>query len=358
MASGKVMNRSDKRPLLSNGKPQRFENDNSNELDYEDRNAHTLDLTTTGLPHDDPAQLYLESLAPGSRRSQWSAVRQVVMILSGGEVATGCYPWATLTMKDVGRLRRELIETRAPATGRRYLSALRAVIEFAYLSGLMDHRRRDQLIHPRSLAPIRGSSRPPGRALDPDEAGTFILACEIDGTASAVRDAAVFAVLYCGGLRGRELINLDLADVDLDMGRILIHGKGAKRRLVVLSPDAVKLVKRWLEVRGAEPGPVFVPLMRSGSVSGLARVSYAALTRSIRRRAKRAGLARFTPHDLRRTFVTDLLGGGHRLEIVAHACGHANVNTTARYEVRKAAEADEMTSDRRLPSNLLGDSRG
>ena len=131
-----------------------------------DRQEHTLALESTGLSDGDPALLYLESLAPGSRRVQWSALRRIVQILSDGELHTGTYPWEKLEPKDVVALRRVLMETLAPATGRRYLSAFKAVIEYTYVAHRITGDRRDRLIHKRVIAPIRGSSPPPGRSLD------------------------------------------------------------------------------------------------------------------------------------------------------------------------------------------------
>ena len=314
------------------------------------RTGHALNLDSLPLPAGDPALLYLQTLAPGSRRSQWSAICRVARILSCGEVIDGVYPWQNLTPEDVGRLRRELIETLSPATGRRYLSVMKAMVEFSYIQRRISSGKRDRLIHRRNLLPIRGSSPPAGRALDRSEVARFLKSCSTDRTPSATRDAAVFGVLYCAGLRGRELIGLDLADLNLESGLLMVYGKGCKKREVFLSPDALKVVWRWIAaVRGNTGGPLFTPLQRRGGVAHLRRISYRVLFKSLRRRAERCGIEPFTPHDLRRTFITDLLKDGQNIEVVAHLCGHADVKTTAGYGRHKAAAGERISSARNFP---------
>jgi len=314
------------------------------------RTDHTLDLDSLALPTGDPALLYLQTLAPGSRASQWSAIRRVALSLSDGEVTDGVYPWETLTAEDVARLRCHLIETVAPPTGRRYLSVLKAMVEFTYVTGRITADKHAVLVHRRNLLPIRGSSPPAGRALDRSEAARFIRSCASDRSSSAARDAAMFGILYCSGIRGRELINLDLADIDLDTGQMTVTGKGRKNRNLVLSTTAVEVMRWWLKVRGPRGGPLFVPLAKGGAVAGIRRMSYQALAASLRRRAELAGLESFSPHDLRRTFVTDLLKGGENIEVVAHLCGHASVDTTARYSRHTAAAGEQISKFRDLPN--------
>ena len=319
-------------------------------VEYLSRTGHALDIDSLPLPAGDPALLYLQTLAPGSRRSQWSAVCRVAQILSGGEVRDGVYPWHKLTPEDVGRLRRELIETLSPATGRRYLSVMKAMVEFAYILRRISHNKHDRLIHRRNLLPIRGSSPSAGRALHRSEVARFLKSCATDRTPSATRDAAMFGLLYCTGLRGRELISLDLADLNLDSGLLMVYGKGCKKREVFLSADAMKVVWRWIAaVRGNTEGPLFLPLTRRGGVTKIRRISYRVLFTSLRRRAERCGIEPFTPHDLRRTFITDLLKDGQNIEVVAHLCGHADVKTTAGYARHKAAAGERISGARNFP---------
>jgi integrase len=314
-----------------------------------DRHYDALDLDSIGWGENDPAFMYLQSLAPGSRRSQWSAVRRIANILSGGTITDGVFPWEKLKPEDVTRLRQTLIDKYAPATGRRYLSTLRAVIEFTYIRKLLTVDERDRLIHKRNLSPIRGSSPPPGRPLDLLEVSKYLESCFRDDTRTGARDAAIFSILYCGGLRGREVINLDLADIKLRSGDMRIHGKGRKQRDLVLSESAIETIRKWLSYRGRKAGPLFLPFGPGDELVRDRRMSYQALAKSLRRRAELAGVLDFNPHDLRRTFVSDLLRDGARLDVVSHACGHSDTNTTAKYSRRKEKESARMTRGRELP---------
>ncbi len=313
------------------------------------RDWEALDLDSLGWEENDPALMYLRTLAPGSRHSQWSSIRVLANTLSAGAVTDGVYQWEKLKPEDVSRLRQTLIDRYAPATGRRYLSTFRALIEFTYIRGLLSVDDRDRLIHKRHLSPIRGSSPPPGRSLDLLEVSRFLDACYRDESPAGARDAAIFSILYCGGLRGREVINLDLADIKMKSGEIRIHGKGRKQRDLVLSASAIDAIRAWIKIRGRGAGPMFAPFAPGGELRPDRRMSYQAVAKGLRRRAELAGVSDFTPHDLRRTFVSDLLRDGERLDLVQFACGHSDPKTTAKYSRRKEKESSRMTRDRELP---------
>jgi len=87
-------------------------------------------------------------------------------------------------------------------------------------------------------------------------------------------------------------------------------------------------------VRGAAPGPLFVPINK-GSVLALGqRLTSQAIYDLLAKRGAAAKLADFSPHDLRRTFISDLLDKGADIATVQKLAGHAQVTTTARYDRR------------------------
>ena len=75
-----------------------------------------------------------------------------------------------------------------------------------------------------------------------------------------MRDAAILAVLYGCGLRRGELVRLDVEDVDLDDGSILVEGKRRKQRTVYLTESGAAYIRRWLDVRGDTDGPLSNPV--------------------------------------------------------------------------------------------------
>jgi integrase len=89
----------------------------------------------------------------------------------------------------------------------------------------------------------------------------------------------------------------------------------------------------WLHVRGAGPGALFLSINKGGRVLG-AGISDAAVYDLVAKRAKAAGVKRFSPHDLRRTFAGDLLDAGADIATVQRIMGHSDSNTTAGYDRR------------------------
>jgi len=86
-------------------------------------------------------------------------------------------------------------------------------------------------------------------------------------------------------------------------------------------------------VRGGFPGPLFVPIHKGGELINR-RLTTQAIFNMLRKRGEDAGVSEFSPHDLRRSFISDLLDAGADISTVAKMAGHASVNTTARYDRR------------------------
>ncbi len=103
--------------------------------------------------------------------------------------------------------------------------------------------------------------------------------------------------------------------------------------MAYLNDSLNRAMEDWLEVRGLKPGPFFLPIRKDGDLE-LRRMTTQAVYNLLRKRAAQAGVRNFSPHDLRRTFVSDLLEAGADIAIVAKMAGHANVQTTARYDRR------------------------
>jgi site-specific recombinase XerD len=149
--------------------------------------------------------------------------------------------------------------------------------------------------------------------------------------------------LYGVGLRRAEAASLTIADYDSESGELRVRGKGDKERLGYATGGAKEALDAWIELRGGEPGPLFCRVNKAGRVE-LAPISEQAVYAILRRLATAADVTAFSPHDLRRTFVSDLLDAGADIAAVQRLAGHANVQTTARYDrrgehaKRKAAE--------------------
>jgi site-specific recombinase XerD len=193
------------------------------------------------------------------------------------------------------------------------------------------------------VPPVRGSTLPKGRALSSGELRILFQVCAAEKTPGATRDAALMAVLYGAGMRRSEAVSLDLEDYNAETGELRIRsGKGHKERLVYASNGSALALEAWLKLRGQESGPLFCPVNKGGRIH-LRRMTDQVVMFILRKRASQAGVQAFSPHDMRRTFISDLLDAGADIATVQHLAGHANVQTTARYDRRGEAAKKKAT---------------
>ena len=277
-----------------------------------------------------PAAVYLARLAPGSRRTMRAALATIAGLLSAGRLGARALDWSQLRYQHAAAVRASLAERYSAASANKHLAALRGVAQEAWRLGQLPAEEYQRIA---ALPGVRGSTLPRGRALAPAELRALFAACAADRSPVGVRDGAILSTLYGCGLRRSELVALELADFD-PLGECLTiqHGKGNKARHAYLAAGAGDALARWLKLRGDAPGPLFCPIRAAGPV--LRPLSAQAVYVILRKRAGGAGVARFSPHDLRRSFVSGLLDAGADLSTVRELAGHANVQTTARYDRR------------------------
>jgi integrase/recombinase XerC len=153
-----------------------------------------------------------------------------------------------------------------------------------------------------------------------------------DGDLLSARDKAMLEVLYSSGIRVSELVELDMADIDLTEGVLRVRGKGRKDRLTPIGSQAIRAVQRYFELRLLEPR---LAERTTGRVF-LNKHGQSLSTRSVRRKLDKylteSGLdPGISPHTLRHSFATHLLNNGADLRSVQELLGHQSLSTTQVY---------------------------
>ena len=308
------------------------------------------------LPSDQhPALVYLASLAPRSRRTMSGDLNAIAALLTSGRCDLMTLPWAGLRYSHCAAVRSVLAEKYAHTSANRMLSALRGVLKAAWRLGQLPTEEYHRAI---DLSPVRGETLPRGRALSAGELRALFATCG-DGKNADVRDQALLGVLYGCGLRRAEAVALDVADYRKEGNELKIRsGKGNKQRAVYLPPGAVVALDKWIWLRGENVGhdenePLFLPVLKGKSAVGgrivLRRLTDQSVMDILLRRAKQAGLKKTSPHDFRRTFISDLLDAGADIATVQKMAGHSNVSTTARYDRRGEAAKHKAASLLHVP---------
>lgn len=177
------------------------------------------------------------------------------------------------------------------------------------------------------------SRRLPGRlpsALGHGEV-TKLVTVVVPGGRRPLRDRALLELLYACGLRVSEGIGLEVHQLNLEAGFVTVLGKGEKQRVVPLGQHAREAIQEYLTgerprlLRGKASRWLFV---RAGGKP----VSRQTVWKLVRARARAAAVdTHVSPHTVRHTFATHLLGGGADLRVVQALLGHVDIGTTQLY---------------------------
>jgi len=309
--------------------------------DQESSSLPAVPCQEAGPP--DPVEIYLRSLAPGSRRTMREALDKAARRMFGaswdskaGDVHAllnaHTAPWQRLGHQHLQTMRAELAEWYAPATANKILAAIKGVIKECWRLGRIDSETYHRII---DVATVKGQRLMRGRALELGEIRSLAATCKEKKHAEVgMRDAALIAVLYCCGLRRGEAVALELADYDADTGAIAVKkAKGNKQRIVYTSNGSKDALDAWLHERGRSPGPLFCPVNKGGKVD-LRAMTEQAVRKILQRRGRDAGVKPFTPHDLRRTCASELWDAGVDGATIQKILGHESQTTTAKYDRR------------------------
>jgi len=204
-----------------------------------------------------------------------------------------------------------------PSSVARKASALRGFYKFLMLEKIITQNPTANLELPK-----RDRTLPKFLSIDEIE----LLISSAGDIKTAIRLRAMIELLYASGLRVSELCELPMTGILGD--KLLIHGKGAKERLVPMHDAAIHALNKWLDARGDVDSKYVFP---SRGQSG--HITRDAFFKLIKKCAVLSGIepSRVSPHVLRHSFASHLLAGGANLRAIQTMLGHEDISTTQIY---------------------------
>lgn len=165
------------------------------------------------------------------------------------------------------------------------------------------------------------------QALSADQAVKLVDLKEVDFL--SLRDHAILELFYSSGLRLAELVSLNMSDIDLVAGTVIVTGKGNKTRIVPVGSHALQAIQNWLSVRNQR-------LKVDSEILFITRQGHRITPRAVQYRLKEWAIKQgidsdVHPHMLRHSFATHVLQSSGDLRAVQEMLGHANISTTQVY---------------------------
>ncbi|MEX5711050.1 site-specific integrase [Parafrankia sp. FMc6] len=237
-------------------------------------------------------------------------------------VAAGDGGLREMSAGDVTAFVLAVCRARPTATASRTMTALRSLLRFLHVEGLIGQSLVDA-VPPVAAWKLAGVPR----ALDAGQVGALLASCDRDAVVGR-RDLAILTVLVRLGLRAGEVAGLRLGDLDWRRGEVTVRGKGNRQECLPLPVDVGEALVAYLtDGRPAGAGrEVFLQVRppRGAMTRG-------AVTQLVARAARRAGLGTFFAHRLRHTAATGMLRGGGSLAEIGQVLRHRHALTTAIY---------------------------
>ncbi len=208
------------------------------------------------------------------------------------------------------------LDERATSIARK-ASALRGFYKFLMLEKIITKNPTTNLELPKRTRALP-------KFLSPDE--IELLISSAGDTRNSTRLRAMIELLYASGLRVSELCELPCSAILGD--RLLIHGKGAKERIVPMHSNAIDALNKWMNLRDNDESKYVFP---SNGKSG--HITRDGFFKILKKCAVLAGISpnRVSPHVLRHSFASHLLSNGANLRAIQTMLGHEDISTTQIY---------------------------
>jgi integrase/recombinase XerD len=203
---------------------------------------------------------------------------------------------------------------------RRLISSIRGFYKFLMIDGHIKTSPAEDI-----ATPQKGLYLP--KFLNQTEVEMLLSQPDVS-TETGLRDRAILELMYSSGLRVSEAVNLQIRDVDLDLGILTCTGKGNKTRRVPIGTSAVEWLKSYLALRRKNERIEIENLFVSSGGKPLTRQLIHSFIKAY---AKKCGLENVSPHTLRHSFATHLVQNRADIRSVQQMLGHADISTTQIY---------------------------
>lgn len=308
-----------------------------------------------GVPRprmENPAHLHLES------QESSDGARSKMYLLNGLARLLGAPDYHHVMWEDldysvtIALMARLRDQGYAPSTRNAYLAVIRGTARAAWAMEVMDIECHERI---RSIKPVRYHRRKAGRAHNIEVIRLLLQVCDMDPRSLARRDGVMIALMVSTGIRRQECTRIQLKHLNFSTHELRVFGKGNKERVVQIPKSVWTRIEDYLSnVRGYSDGALIVRFWnkRETPVIDTKGMDVSSINRrldNVRRRAHELLGEEISPHDLRRTFTTNLHKLGLGLRELQVLLGHASMSTTEGYlhdeqdDYRK--KAAELSSD-------------
>lgn len=313
------------------------------------------------LQGPNPVDVYLARHVRDSHPSLKSGLKAIANALGGGDDIYA-FPWWSIRSEIIDPLRQRLRDRGyKPRSINRMFAALRGVLKASWKMGILPTDAY-QMLEIES-EPTRMLA-PSGRTLELEELEQLARACGKLPDLQGKRELALLTVLYAAGCRREEVAELDVEHYVPKHGELKVTGKGSKFRTTYIPKEWREHFMPWWELRAAnqdladsfaeregEQLPLFVRFTKGGRMSS-SRLGKAGVNHALSELGELAGVKKFSPHDLRRSFATHLLDADADLLMVQQLMGHSSVETTRIYDRR--GERGKKKAIEKIPTINIG----
>ena len=278
-----------------------------------------------------PCELYLAKLKPSGRASIVGQLKQAARILKW-QSPVEKQPFHQLTYAQLEYLK--LCRNREGVSNRTINHLLYAIKSIARIGFMMGETDEKTYLQTQGIPMLKTPPSVKGQALTAETVSSFISELRMDRRPVKVRNTAIFSLFLATGLRRSELVQLETEDIDHQQHAVTVHnGKGGKSRIQYMPDWAYADLNNWLVVRGSSSGLVFNRFCGKTLLVGES-ISTTAIYKIVVRNTEELAGSKCSPHDLRRTYISQLLDSDVDVLTVSKMAGHASVNTTQIYDKR------------------------